>query len=290
MALPEFQDEQQFRNTWIAPFLAKLGFINIKNTHGPSEQGKDFYFTDYDRFGHSRYYAAQAKLGNIGNGSKEIAELLDQVKRCFGVRLRFHKGAHDQRISAVYVMATGTISIQARERIHDWCSLEHYGENVYFLDGEQLENKERFATYENDQEKRQHYSALYNETYRNQLLLKKQIGSFQEKIAHFSIYRMTALDLELRRIPINDGLTGMAATMERAWHQMANYNSLDVDYANKIQITHNSHDVQIRDDILNQMELLKTNLETILQFCLNEFRMLSQRYSLEAETIEPDEE
>ncbi len=286
MALPNFKSEQEFRDTWIAPFLAKLGFMNIKNTHGPGEQGKDFFFTDYDRFGHSRFYAAQVKLGNIGSGSREIGDLLDQVKRCFGVKLRFHKGVHEQRISAVYVMTTGTISSTAIERIHDWCGTENYGENVYFLDGEQLENKNRFADYESDQEKRQRYSALHNEVRRNLLLLKKQVESFSGVHAHFSIYRLSALDSEIRRIPIHEGLRGIGVTMERAWHQMSNYNSLSVNDAARIKKNEKSdNSPYIR--IMSQMLVLCNDLEAIAEYCIAELKNLDERYSLEATTIEP---
>ena len=227
MALPEFKNEQEFRDAWIAPFLAKLGFMNIKNTHGPGEHGKDFFFTDYDRFGHSRYYAAQVKLGNIGSSGKEINDLLDQVKRCFGVRLRFHKGVHEQRISAVYVMTSGTISEQARVRIHDWCGSENYGENVYFLDGEQLENKNRFATYESDQERRQHYTAFHNELLKNLAELGMQKESF-EREPSFGNFRLTALEAELQRLPKYNADTTPIESIEVLWKGLSVYNNVSI--------------------------------------------------------------
>jgi hypothetical protein len=51
MALPEFKNEQEVRDHWIAPFLSKMGFILPKKEHGQNEHGKDFVFADYDRFG-----------------------------------------------------------------------------------------------------------------------------------------------------------------------------------------------------------------------------------------------
>src|SRR5262249_41188961 len=133
MPLPKFDTEKAFREKWIAPFLSKTGFILPKHVHGQDEQGKDFFFADHDRFGHLRIYSAQAKLGDIGTG-KALTELMDQVERSFEVTLKHHKGAHEQRISAVYLLATGSISAQARERISDRCRLRGFGENVFYLD------------------------------------------------------------------------------------------------------------------------------------------------------------
>ncbi len=215
MALPEFQNEAEFRDNWIAPFLAKLGYILIKNTHGTGEQGKDFFFADYDRFGFLRVWAAQVKVGNIGSGSTEIAELLDQVKRCFGVRLRFHKGAHAQRVAGVYVMTSGKISDTARERIHDWCVYEKFGENVFFVDGEQLDNKNRFATYESDTEKREHFAALKNELARNLYFLERPREDISRGTFTFPNYRINVLEDALRRSSMD---ATMVAELEDLWH------------------------------------------------------------------------
>jgi hypothetical protein len=65
MPLPPFKNEADFREAWIAPFLSKLGFIRVTNVHGSEEQGKDFFFADFDRFEHRRFYAVQAKLNRI---------------------------------------------------------------------------------------------------------------------------------------------------------------------------------------------------------------------------------
>jgi hypothetical protein len=150
MRLPEFKDEAQFRTEWIAPFLSKLGYILPTHVHGPHEQGKDFFFADHDKFGHLRFYSAQVKCGNIGAGNTETDELLNQVRRSFKVTLKYHKNAHLQRVSAVYILASGTISVAALEYIRDSCREEHYGENVFWIDGETLYNLDRHATYEDD--------------------------------------------------------------------------------------------------------------------------------------------
>ena len=201
MAIPDFQNEKEFRDKWIGPFLSKLGFIVVKNIHGVNEQGKDFYFAEYDRFGHTRVYAAQVKLGNIKTG-KEISEILEQVKRCFQVPLRFNKTAHEQRIASVYVMTNGTISHTAKEQIHGWCNVEKMGENVFFLDGEQLDNKEKFANYQRDLEQRSLWTALRYELVQNLNQLKLQMNNLKLGRANFFMYRLSSLDAVLQQLPV----------------------------------------------------------------------------------------
>ncbi|MES2793736.1 MAG: hypothetical protein V4719_29245 [Planctomycetota bacterium] len=280
MSLPEFKNEQEFRDKWIAPFLAKLGYINIKNTHGPAEQGKDFFFTDHDRFGHARYYAAQVKLGNIGGGDREVDALLDQVRRCFRVKLRFHKGAHEQRIAAVYVMTSGTISEQARVRIHDWCVEEHFGENVYFLDGEQLDNKDRFATYESDQEKRRHYMALLNEIFRNLAMLKRQRQFFLNDDGSYLLFRISMLEDELRRTPLYDSPDSTLEDIEEMWSTLTMYNRFS------------TSPTKVQPKAINNLKMIEHMNKAIERAArlgkhfLLELEKINQRYSLEIESID----
>lgn len=163
MPLPNFANEAEFRENWIRPYISKMGFVHVNLIHGSGEQGKDFFFADYDRFEHQRFYAVQAKNGNIGAGQKELDELLNQVRRCFTVKLRFHKDANERRVSAVYIMASGKISPEAREYISDWCASEKIGENVYYLDGDTLDRLEKHVTLQEDKETRYRLAGLQAE-------------------------------------------------------------------------------------------------------------------------------
>ncbi len=140
MPLPKFTDEAQFRKEWIRPFLSKLGYILVPHTHGPNEQGKDFYFADQDRFDNFRFYAVQAKLGDIGVGA-DTEELIRQTTTCFDVPI-WYRG-QEKRVSAVYVVTDGKITYQAEKRILHHFRQEHFGENVHLLDGAKLEALER---------------------------------------------------------------------------------------------------------------------------------------------------
>jgi hypothetical protein len=201
MPLPEFGSEKEFRETWIAPFLSKMGFILPKHVHGQDEQGKDFFFADHDRFGHLRVYSAQAKLGDIGTGS-DLTGVMDQVERSFEVTLKYHKGSHDQRIAAVYLMANGSISPQARERISDRCRQRTFGENVYFLDGETLDNLERHVTYQQDSDLRRRLVALRNELDFNLTPAKRLIDSRTDrKLSHYCFRTLALQEMFLSPLP-----------------------------------------------------------------------------------------
>lgn len=154
MSLPDFKDEIEFRDKFIGPLLQKLGYVLVTHTHGANEHGKDFIFADFDKFEHIRYYAVQAKVGDIGTGTAALDKLLSQVKQCFTVKIRGYKGADEQRVSSVYILASGKISDQARTYITESCHNEHYGENVYFVDGDRLERLDQFQSYQDDQQRK----------------------------------------------------------------------------------------------------------------------------------------
>lgn len=171
MALPAFTNEADFRENWVLPFLQRLGFINVTHSHGMSEQGKDFFFADIDRFENIRLLACQVKLGNIGAGNAELTTLLNQIDRCFCVRIHDHTTGEERRVSAVYVMASGRISSEARKYICDHCRRVPLGENVHFLDGERLDQLNRFATYGIEKDRRIRMMGLITEAVTNLKIL-----------------------------------------------------------------------------------------------------------------------
>ena len=272
MAIPDFRTEKEFRDKWIGPFLSKLGFIVVKNTHGASEQGKDFYFAEYDRFGHTRVYAAQVKLGNIGTGS-ETRDILDQVKRCFEVPIRFHKSAHEQRIASVYVMTKGTISHEAKNQIHGWCKTEKMGENVFFLDGEQLDNKDRFATYQSDQEKRRLLTALRNELNQNRNQLKLQMDNLRSGRVLFFLCRLSSLDAVLQVFP-GHADEPLIESMEYLYRTLSLFRSFVVPTVVDFDETQKDYfRISTEDSIARSSNLIT--------YCDEELQKFDERYSLE---------
>jgi len=97
VALRTFNDEDDFRQNWIKPFLHKLGYILVTHSHGADEHGRDLFFADFDRFEHPRFCAVQAKKGNIRAGNAELSKLQEQAQACFDVCIRDRKGSEEQR-------------------------------------------------------------------------------------------------------------------------------------------------------------------------------------------------
>lgn len=194
MPLPEFTTEAEFREQWIGPLLTRLSFIHVVHTHGEGEQGKDFIFADFDRFEHLRFYAVQAKLGDIGAGDVELQKLLGQVERSFRVRIRDRKGAEDRRVSAVYVMASGRISARAREYISEHCRSAIYGENVYFLDGDRLDQINRSVQHRSDAETRSKLLALGAELFSNRMTLNALTAAYSTDRDAFGPLRVSSLE------------------------------------------------------------------------------------------------
>jgi hypothetical protein len=134
-----FPDEAAFREQFVKHLLVKLGFVNISDKHGRDEFGKDYVFSEIDRFGHYRHMVVQAKHEkSIGVGRK-ADELVSQVRRAFNVPYHLPQAPHvERRTSAVYVFNSGAITEPAIIQIRN--DLERaFQPNVYFFDGGQLE-------------------------------------------------------------------------------------------------------------------------------------------------------
>ena len=58
-------DENKYTNEIIIPLLRKMGYMEVTYNHGIREFGKDIIFSEFDKFGNKRYYAAQIKVGDI---------------------------------------------------------------------------------------------------------------------------------------------------------------------------------------------------------------------------------
>lgn len=274
MPLPKFANEAAFRTEWIAPFLSKLGYILPKHVHGTTEQGEDFYFAEHDKFGHLRFLAAQVKNGDIGAGNVELDQLLNQVRRCFAVTLKHDKGAENQRISAVYIMASGKISATGREYISDAMRQEHYGENVYYLDGDTLYNLERHSAYLEDKVLRQRLLALLNESQYNYRPLRALIASAENKKLVFLPCRIQALE-DAFRTPFAEDVIPYAI-VDRLWTYYFELNKNCVPF----NITFDEQGVAVYKDLAT-----KAVQQTALlnKACQDALAKLDQRYTLELE-------
>jgi hypothetical protein len=131
--------EEGFREQFIKPLLSRLGFVGISNEHGINEFGKDFVFSELDRFGKLRNMIVQAKHVEKLNQGAKVDELLTQIRQAFYVPYTLPSSPTETRyVSAVYVFNTGDITDNAKTQIIHSLPKE-MAANTHFFSGEQIE-------------------------------------------------------------------------------------------------------------------------------------------------------
>lgn len=114
----QFKNEEEFREQFIRPLLVRMGFSGIAQMHGSSEFGKDYVFSDQDRFGQWRHMAVQAKHEKSINQGAVVDKVVSQIKEAFSIPYSPLTPLGEQRrVSAVYVFNDGEITPNAREII-----------------------------------------------------------------------------------------------------------------------------------------------------------------------------
>ena len=116
--------ESSFRTAVVIPLLRRMGYIDVADTQGASEFGKDVVFAEYDRFGTKRWYAAQLKAGDVsGVVDGRVNELVAQVRTAFDVPFPDLVSKEDVYVSEVFVMISGRFTNNAKtillERLKD---------------------------------------------------------------------------------------------------------------------------------------------------------------------------
>jgi hypothetical protein len=129
------RDEDLFCRKVLEPLLGHMGYEHIRYTHGPNEFGKDFVFSERSRFGWHRYYALQAKAGDLsGSVRSEVHEIITQLTLAFN---HPHRELSDlgntQHISTFIVAISGTYKGNAKEVILQGIPTDKKGV-VHFLD------------------------------------------------------------------------------------------------------------------------------------------------------------
>jgi hypothetical protein len=155
--------EEGFREQFIRPLLIRLGFVGITNKHGSQEYGKDYVFSELDKFGQLRHMVVQAKHEeSIGQGTK-VDGLLSQVRQAFNVPFTLPSSPSEERfVAAVYVFNSGTITQNAITQIRRGLAKEH-ATNTHFFDGDQLEAISATITAVQDRQSRQRLIALIDQ-------------------------------------------------------------------------------------------------------------------------------
>ena len=127
-------DEKEFHK-YLQKLVTQLDYEVVKLEHGSFEFGKDILFADTTSFGIRRYYAIQAKKGDLSGGAKsDIDEILTQMEDAFSVPFQEDQTLEHKYISAFVIAISGEFTHNAKEKI--WARLLRLGRvgMVYFWD------------------------------------------------------------------------------------------------------------------------------------------------------------
>jgi hypothetical protein len=135
------KDESYFSQDLLLPLFRKLGFKDVHYNHGRKEYGKDFVFSEVNKFGFEVYYGVQVKKGNMkGSVNSQIDEIIGQIEDAFSIPFYTLNSKEPKFISTFIVAISGRYSENAKEKIIRKIS-NRYGKirgSIFFLDKEKL--------------------------------------------------------------------------------------------------------------------------------------------------------
>lgn len=130
--LSAIKDEVTQLHPLLKLLLPKLPRVqHVEKTHGVHEMGADFVFSRLDEVFHDlEYIGVIAKVGKI---VQDYTDIERQIKECEVERF-FGNGRKKIFLSEIWVVATGTISNGAQQKIH----AEYKTRKILFVDGDRL--------------------------------------------------------------------------------------------------------------------------------------------------------
>lgn len=163
----QFADEDAFREKFVKPLLNRLGFLRVARLHGSQEFGKDFVFSELDRFGLYRHYAAQVKHEETINQGKKVDDLCSQIEQAFARPFVLSDSPRECHISAVYIFNDGQITANATEYLIAKLRKTTYGDNVCLLDGPRLSDIDKWGAIRQDTNIRERLIGIRNQLHIN---------------------------------------------------------------------------------------------------------------------------
>lgn len=131
-------DELKLSKEIIHPLLIKLYFHNVKYTHGKKEYGKDFLFSELNKFGEYIHYGMQVKAGDIsGKANSEIDTIISQLEDAFSMPFYQLGNKNQQFISLFIITISGKFRENAKEKIANKIPQQFAG-SVFFWDKEKI--------------------------------------------------------------------------------------------------------------------------------------------------------
>jgi hypothetical protein len=130
----------------VLPILRKLGFSNVRYSHGKREYGKDIVFARFTEFGELEHWAAQVKHGDVsGATGGEIDEIFSQIEDAFRMPFYDIYTRTQVRPSKVCVIISGRFTENATEKVCEKIESHAIRNNVIFVDEAKLSTlAERF--------------------------------------------------------------------------------------------------------------------------------------------------
>jgi hypothetical protein len=132
------KNEKLFCSEILTPLFRKIGFQHVVFNHGRKEFGKDFTFSELDKFGQMRHYGVQVKSGNIsGKVNSKIDEVIGQIKDAFEMPYYDVNSKSPRYINTILVITSGGYTENAKEKILQKLNKGLYG-SVYFLGKQEI--------------------------------------------------------------------------------------------------------------------------------------------------------
>ena len=138
-SLEDVIDERGFTISVIIRLLRKLGFSNVRYSHGCREFGRDVLFARLDEFDGLEFWGAQVKHGDVsGAVGSDIDNIVGQVDDAFKMPFYDVYTRKKQHMSKLLIAISGTFSANAAEKICEKIEVASVRNNVVFLDGERI--------------------------------------------------------------------------------------------------------------------------------------------------------
>jgi len=134
------KNEHLFTTEILLPALKRMGFLEVKYTHGRKEFGKDIIFSKINEFNRIEYYALQAKAGNVkGSVSGQVNEIIQQLDDAFSIPFTLVGVSNEIYITKAIIAISGKYTENAEIKIRHKVNKQILG-NLIFLDKEQILN------------------------------------------------------------------------------------------------------------------------------------------------------
>lgn len=131
--------EDGFREQFVKPLLARMGFCGISDKHAVKEFGRNYVFSELDPFGQFRHLLAHVEHREKLAGGVDTEPLVDRLRQCFFLSYVLPGASGEQRsLSSIYVFNTGEIAPAAEKQVRQALP-KTVAANIHFLDGERLE-------------------------------------------------------------------------------------------------------------------------------------------------------